>query len=214
MASRKKTQPEQEDALFKERKPRQRKKKETTAAEAGLTLPPPPVGEGLEVYPEYEMPEHRKEAIEDWLNTEQSECVVCGVPLLVRDPRRLTKKGLAHVPCADAIPPFEFPPLVKLFRDHQVLWLDRGYDMFKAGYYHGKLYQCGPGNIYGQFGSFGLDEKKAIEDLGIEVIQIWAKTQAWQITMDEFQDKGEVAQTPPGLRWLVDLEHFQHATRS
>jgi hypothetical protein len=204
-----KTQPEQGEALFKERKPRKKREPTPVSAEAQVVETPSPAPTGG-----YVMPAHRAQAIEDWLNTEQDPCVICEVPLLVRDGRILTKKGLAHKECARAIPPFEFPPLVKLYQDHQVLWLDREYAMFKAGYYHGKLYQCGPGNIYGAFGSFGLDEKQAIEDLGIEVIQIWTKTEAWQIDMDRFQELGEVAQTPPGRRWLVPLDEFQHAERT
>lgn len=203
-----KTQPQQDDALFKERKPRKRREpKQDTMAQA-VETPSAPVGEP------YVMPPERAQAVEDWLNSEQDPCPICEVPLLVRDGRILTKKGLAHVACAEAVPPFEFPPLVKLYRDHEVLLLDRGYDMFKAGYYVGKLYQCGPGNVYGHFGSFGMDEKKAIEDLGIALIQIWTKTQAWQIDMDTFQEKGEAARVPLGLRWLVPLDEFQHARRN
>lgn len=202
--ARPKTQPQQDDALFKERKPRKRR-----TTQAALVTPPAPVSEHVP----YVMPAGRVEAVEDWLNSEQDPCAICEVPLLVRDPRRWTKQGLAHVACADAVPPFEFPPMVKLYRDHEVLWLDRGYDMFRAGYYVGKLYQCGPGNIYGHFGSFGLDEKTAIEDLGIELIQVWTKTEAWQIDMETFQEKGTVAHVPLGSRWLVPLDEFQHAER-
>jgi hypothetical protein len=207
--TRAKAQPEQDDALFKERKPRKKRQPPLAPAARGVETPPAPEGTS------YVMPPERAQAIEDWINSEQDPCVICDVPLLVRDGRRYIadRKGLAHVACADAIPPFEFPPLVKLYKDHEALWLDRGYDMFRAGYYHGKLYQCGPGNVYGQFGSFGLDELAEIEKLGIELVQVWTKTEAWQITLAGLREHGEAAQTPPGVRWLVPLEHFQHARR-
>jgi hypothetical protein len=51
----------------------------------------------------------RRAAIKAWMAEKLNDCPVCEKPVLVGDPHRAIKKGIAHRACADATEPPEPP---------------------------------------------------------------------------------------------------------
>ena len=51
------------------------------------------------------LPDHRREAVREWLSGSVGDCVSCEQPVLRSHPRRLEKDGVAHVSCEVAAQP-------------------------------------------------------------------------------------------------------------